>query len=552
MKRNNVAKKLGIASLCLAFLIPVFSGITTNDNKVALAEGVTSVAVQDFLTASAGATVEHVLETDVTNGIGVRISSDVGYSATFNTVFNGNSVFKFRFPETQVDSYYGDFKFHIADATDPNNCFDIVYYVQTTSQTGIYVQWKDEIRMPQTSNASSTQFVNSLSGVGNNDMFFSPGFLSVSKSTSGTQYGTLSLVWKSGVLSVQGRSVHTATAAKSSNNYMKAIARFDGTYDLTASKNGFTGGSAMGLPKLSFPNGYTVTVSSYVDAEEIPENNASDVVFSEVRTAATSNSTLSPTYFIASGTAYKNCTKTVSGGVLYDLDSASVTELSDNYVKAYGEIEANAGKTLIGWKDDTGLYSTATALASADISAYTPVYVGYGMMNGASVRIDTSAEPQSGLRFMTTFNVSDYASVKDYITSCGTLIAYNSALTQGIFDTVNYADEITAKTQVAQVENTKGVFTYIDQNNNSYKAYSMALVGITDYTQVYAARGYIVVTYADETTATFYTSYNETNNNRSIAEVAYKLQQSEEFSQYGEAQQGVVNDFAAAYVAPEA
>ena len=41
MKRNNVAKRFGITSLCLATAISAFSGIAALKNNVAVAEGET-------------------------------------------------------------------------------------------------------------------------------------------------------------------------------------------------------------------------------------------------------------------------------------------------------------------------------------------------------------------------------------------------------------------------------------------------------------------------------------------------------------------------------
>ena len=81
----------------------------------------------------------------------------------------------------------------------------------------------------------------------------------------------------------------------------------------------------------------------------------------------------------------------------------------------------------------------------------------------------------------------------------------------------------------------------------------MALVSIKEanYTKAYSARGYLVVKYANDTTQTVYTDYNVSENSRSVAEVAYKLKQSSEYTTYTSAQQKIVDTFANAYVVAE-
>ena len=553
MKTKNVVKRIGIASLCLATAISAFSGISSFNTGNASAES-TTVSATDLVTASAGATVEQkdftytTTSSTVNTKPGLYISSDVAYQATFNTVFNGSSVFRFRFPETYDSTlgYYGNFKFHIADATDPTNCFDIVYYVVATGETGVYVQWKDEIRTTKAGTVAGTSYTNTLSDVDTTN--YAPAFLT--KDTSyGDRLGVMSLAWSStGVLSVQQRNISSSTAAKKAAR-MKSIARFDGTYDDTASKNGFTGGSKMGLPKMSFPNGYTVTISSDFTKNGV-DDHGTDVVFYDVRTAATTCT------FVSSGYSYKDCE--FAGGQLYSLSDTTITDYTNNYTKAYSTLSAKPeGKVLLGWKDAQGaLYSTTNALKSSNISSYSPVYLGYDTMNGASVRVESAEGTKSGIRFMTLFDQTDYAAVSDYITSFGTLIGWSDTLTKGDFNVVNYDSVINAETgkTIAQVENTKGVFTYKDKSTGTrYTAYSMALVDIADYTREYSARGYLVVTYADETTQIIYTDFNAENNTRSVAQVAYNLktQDPDAYDAMTEARKAIVNTYAAAYVVPD-
>ncbi len=566
MKRKNVAKRIGIASLCLATAISAFSGIAsfTNDS-IAVAEG-TTLSVADLVTAT-GATVKQDLDTaSGTNAQGLRISSDVAYEATFNTIFNGNSVFKFRFPETYDSTlgYYGDFKFHIADATDPNNCFDIVYYAHKTNETGVYVQWGTEKRMTNSLVPNGAANYYTSTEKVESDVRFAPAFLSTTYNGS-TELGTLSLVWNnSGVLSVQARSLQSSTAAKSSNCYMKSVARFDGTYDSNASKNGYTGRSAMGLPKLSFPNGYTVTVSSDFTVDGV-DDHGTDVVFTQIKTAVplhTSSSSHTPCWFIPAGTGYKNLngsTTAYNNSTTYTLNSASTTEFTSQFVDAYAALKANMqkGDVLLGWKDAEGaLYPSSTVYEATDISGYTPVVLGFDTINGASVRIGV-AGGQSGIRFMALFDKAEYRAAKSYIQSFGSLIAYTDDLDQRDFTIANYQSEIDAQsTSIRQVANTKNTFNYDLATGmigaSGQPAYSMAVVDIEDYTQRYSARGYLEVKYADDTTQYIYTDYNEADNSRSVAEVAYKIKMNAaaEYENYEQAQKDVIDNYADAYVAP--
>ena len=538
MKRNNVAKKLGIASLCLATVISAFSGITSVANNVALADG-TTVAYKDFLdtetlsldddiTREAFTSVNADNKDKSTTYNSFTVRSDTAYEATFKTVFTGDATFNYGFAEKDsaaTDYSYGDFKFRITDVTDENNYFELVHFVRrqtssaSTNWTGFYLAYNDQYRTATTStSAAVSNWKNVYKTSTNTDkQQYLPNFLN--RGSYSTRRNSLQLTWTDeGVLQIH---TYAGSVQKAASNGNILLAQFDGTDTFEAG----TSHTSCGLPKLSFPNGYKVTISSSFTHTKTTDQ-ATDVYFTSI----------------------------VNNEVTYNFNTQETLK-KDSYMEAYDalfgtptEPEAQPGEVsqvLLGYQDAQGnLYPTES-------EGYTAVYLGFDTINGASVRIDTSVGGQSGIRFMTTFNVNDYASVKGYIQSCGTLIAYTNALTKDDFTIENYATEIAAGTQVAQVPNTKGVFTYIDQNNKSYTAYSMALVGITENTQEYSARGYIVVKYADGTTATVYTDYDADLNTRSIAEVAYKLQQSAEYQTYTAEQKAIVDGYADDYVVAE-
>lgn len=552
MKRNNVAKHIGIASLCLATAISAFSGISSFKNdSIVLAEEATTSVWGDFITTSEGATVS----TDDSNRL--NVSSATPYEATFNQIFYGNIELRFVFPEryeTALANVWGDFKFRITNAADDTNFFDIVYK-KVSNGTAMYVEWNGHTI--QCANAATTYDYASSDYIYDDEIdgraayVSSPSFMGVS-STRGTRTGRLTLKWGAAGNTDQ-LWVTTNGPQKSSDKYSVIVAKFDGSYDGSLDSKGFVEKSKWGLPKMTFPNGYKISFSSDTGAKD-----ATDVCFTSI---------------VNNGTTASKAV--VSGGKTTN----SFTESNfaeNNYTKAYDLMEANAGKALLGWKDAEGaLYPTKTALKSADIGAYTPVFLGFERIYGASVRIDT-VYGNSGLRFITGFTTTkeELQALIDagYVQSFGTLLAYTDSLTEGIFDVVNYADALAVETgkKVTQQESSKKMFAYTapvrdnagniltDDNGavitKDYTAYSVALVNPNiQYAQSFSARGYIEVAYADGTTAILYTAFNETNNSRSIEQTAYNLMTSgkAEYDTYNEVQQGIVKKYAAALLPAE-
>ena len=542
MRRKNLVKRFGIASLCLATAISAFSGIASFETDVAAAES-TTLQATELVTASEGATVT---QSTVDAPTGLLISSDAPYEATFNEVFYKNSYFAFRFPETYDSTigWYGDFKLRVSDVTDENNYFDLIWYVSrnssTTSKqwTGLIMQYKDQIRTCSTATTGTTWYNYKPTGIEETDTAksFLPHFQSRGSRT--TRFNKLTFTWNaSGVLTIKTHSASHSTAGKAA---MYTLAAFDGTYDATATKNGFVNKTSWGLPKLSFPNGYKVTVSSYMDTELAEGRSATDVLFHSF----SNNCTMSDAATVGSGTTHALTT---------------TTEFTNQYIDAYAALKANMqkGDVLLGWKDaENALYPSSTVYAATDISGYTPVVLGFDTINGASVRIDT-AGGKSGIRFMALFDKAEYRAAKAYIQSFGTLLSYTDDLDLRDFTIANYQTEIDAQsTSIRQVANTTNTFNYDLATGligaSGQPAYSIAVVDIEDYTKEYSVRGYIEVKYADETTQIIYTDYNEADNSRSIAEVAYKIKTNAaaEYENYEQAYKDVIDAYAEAYVAP--
>ena len=538
MKRNNVVKRFGIASLCLGVAVSAFSGITSFATEAAFAEG--TIGLSDLLHTQASVTQEtrdvHTKKTTVTSTKCLRVSSDESYSATFKTVFTGDTSFRFAFPETHTDAdengtpdaHYGAFKFRVTDATDDTEFFDIVYQ-KTSNGTTMYVEWNGHTLQTYAANAnaanyaSATYYYDSIQTAGSANV--APAFMGYDPSyTYGTREGKLSLLWTDDVLCVTTNS----TSKQDASDSMTAIvAKFDGTYDETATKNGFVSKTSWGLPKMTFENGYTISFSSdFTNANTT--DRGTDVSFSKITTGGT-------TYTFENETLTKDASMEAFDANFDTLSEADIPSLE-------------AGKVYLGWLNTTTneLVSPYTVMRKG---GYEACVLDYDTVNGASVRI----AGRSGIRFQTMFDAEQYTELKEagFIQSFGTLITYTDTLTSvgKDFTIESYQDEAS----FAKVENTKGVFDYTDKNDKVWKAYTLGVVDIEDYTKAYSARGYLVISYSNGVSHTVYTDYIEADNSRSIADVANRIKTTgvEEYNAMSDQQKAIIDNYAAAYVAPE-
>ncbi len=538
MKRNNVAKRFGIASLCLGVALSAFSGIAPQTNSVALADG--EVAVTDFVYTTAE-TVDSTSEKTLSDGTtsqGLRLTSDVAYEGTFKTVFTGDACLNFKFPETYNSTtaeYYGHFIVRVADADDDSNYFEIVYYSSATStkmNTSAVLKYGDQVRSSKY-NSATTWYNASASG--SVDQASCPYFLnksdSISNSANLPKLGYLEFLWEDDVLTVSRPGL---------NRSYLPLGAFDGT-------STFKSGTSWGLPKLEgFKDGYTISFSSNITK------------YLKGGKTITGSQTTTDT---GTDVFFTSITNKAFGDVLYDFSKetvavdAGMTKFNETF--ATEDPTTEAGEVFLGWKDAEGLHATPSSGAMAHNllrrSEYEEVTIAYDTIDGASVRIDTSGNT-SGIRFMTTFDKDEYAAVEQYITERGTLVAVTSALDGSKdFTIANYQDEINANGNVKKMVNSKGVFDYEAQDGTIYKAYSMAItfedVSTDYYTVKYSARGYLVVTYADGSTATIYTDYDADKNSRSIAQTAYNLTTvgKAEYDTYTTDQKTIVDTYAGYY-----
>ena len=170
------------------------------------------------------------------------------------------------------------------------------------------------------------------------------------------------------------------------------------------------------------------------------------------------------------------------------------------------------------------------------------------MINGAAVRMDAP----TGMRFQTYLDKAVYDTYLSETVTFGTLIAKADDIT--VDGAIDYSllttdASITKLNIVSTVQKTVGDHLYFNG--------VLAEIKESHYDWKFAARGYMTVTYADGTTATFYASV--TNNARSVSEVAaraladvssvltkrYATAVSGGYSAYSEAERTVLETFVA-------
>ena len=208
------------------------------------------------------------------------------------------------------------------------------------------------------------------------------------------------------------------------------------------------------------------------------------------------------------------------------------------------------------WVQDTFVRANATSsyirYSWSGIDVSNPVGVGkivdapitVNTTPGASIRIDTSEKATSGIRFVSSVDMTRYnALVAEGATiTTGTLIVPTENLTKKSI-TGSFTKE--ALTTAGLTENTHFYDIvnvgneWVSGNNGTWYA---TLYNIQDYTREFTAVGYVTVTIGDETT----TYYGIPSESRSIAQVAQTLMSGETEGEGGAwtaAQEAVLKSF---------
>ena len=195
---------------------------------------------------------------------------------------------------------------------------------------------------------------------------------------------------------------------------------------------------------------------------------------------------------------------------IFDTAGKVVIDTSAGFNEALPELN-RVGHLFLGYAIDGELYPAGTVYDKASGKDIKAVFVEFSMINGAAIRLNAP----TGMRFQTYL---DKATYNDYLAgnvSFGTLIVkadditVNGALDYSLLTT----DAALTKLNIlSTVQNTVGDYLYFNG--------VLATIKEHHYDWKFAARGYMTVTYADGTTATFYA--NVTDNARSVSEVAEK------------------------------
>lgn len=292
-KTNFLARliKYGVGLLSALALICGSAGAMLYKGSVKAEEG--KILTTDLIATNA--------ESEVATENGLVVNSTSAYQGEFKGVFQkGKNVsLKFAFDTATANPNFANengnsFIIRVADVTDARNFFDVVWTpsekkATTTNgerrRSAVYVKWGDEIRSAKHDNANRIYNVIDAS----NQRAYpyittdSEGYENESKGLKNAHPGKLTLSWNGDALSV------AVNAYTNTNEATRVRAVFDGTYDATATDNGFVCNSSApknnqwGLPYLDFSSGYTLSfMSAFKLSSGTVEYNSVGAVFKEL------------------------------------------------------------------------------------------------------------------------------------------------------------------------------------------------------------------------------------------------------------------------------
>lgn len=557
------------------------------------------VAPNDAISVTANQSFTDASSNVFATGLGIVPNAN-NYTAELAPTFTGDLTFQYLIPDTtgmvKADTYGGQSatgKFIISDAQDSSNYFTLDFFAGRSSNLSVGATYtKDGITYKRVNGYADTTVANYTYFRSTHDTWCS--YQPSGTKTTKSQPNTIKLFWVDDVLKV---------AVVSSSGKDSIQIAFDGTNGSTAS-DGMVGANC-GVPKINFPNGYKVSFAS-TSGLAICFTSIGDVNLaseSSVRgevTAAASDSYIVNGEEVANGgtvNTYVGEDVTVVGETNYALDGLATTatmvgagqpvvytgdfnkDVAGQYTLNVGDFAftvnvknaykvqysvngelgnaqildtenatitladapaAVEGKTFIGWSTAANvLYPAGVEYTVSGNVTITAVYMDMQMVAGASIR---KSNP-SGIRFSTKIAESDYN--ENYMTEMGTLIIPTDMLAGKAFtvEGLNGATHLNiVRTTWLSADSISGLKI---ANTDGYKLYAgvMTTVQQGNYTRDFSARGYVKVSYADETSVYFYTNYSETDNVRSVYEVATKSLDANEADTNGELSK-IVNNVA--------
>lgn len=192
------------------------------------------------------------------DGLFLVPDTDKPYNAEIGGVFENKFSVKFKL-KAQAGKYSRDdnaISFRFTDVTDPSVYFSVVYYLSEKSEStfGVAVVYND---------GKEILYRSALTGGGNTcDPAEATNFAPILRGSEPNGYGEATLTVE------KIRGVYKVFAeGKDGKAY--TVAAFDGSYDGERNNHGFTPSGKWGLPKLSFENGFKVSVCSYCDGDKL-------------------------------------------------------------------------------------------------------------------------------------------------------------------------------------------------------------------------------------------------------------------------------------------
>lgn len=332
-----------IAAMCFAFAVTGFAvrGYAAEE----------SVRTTDLVTVSENASTRVSTDTEndkIAKG-GLLIKSDTLYTGAINGKFEGDVTLGFGFRDDTGFIDGMDFFIDIKDAANPSNAFTIKYRTLNTwgntGYSGAFVLYGDQARSSQYWGYETTWYNQEMSAEG---PICSPMF----SGYQGNKFGYLKLVWSGDVLQVQ-------VSNHNSDTDIRTIAAFDGT-------ESFVAGTSWGLPKLSFPQGYTI---SFRTTDKAPDMYIFSVeAYEETVDFSTETQTTAPQFYTAWQT---------SDTVMIDVDKTPLTG-------AVGyAVSAPAATVTVGSGEPQAVYKVSVSgpagFEAADITSamsFTPTVAG--------------------------------------------------------------------------------------------------------------------------------------------------------------------------------
>jgi len=204
--------------------------------------------------------------------------------------------------------------------------------------------------------------------------------------------------------------------------------------------------------------------------------------------------------------------------------TVTLKDMEDNTLKTFTNVGAvklpnSTLADFVGWYNETDgkLYKPGDILPVERDMSFVELASGIALEDGAAVRLKNDTLGIGGLRFEAVISKTIFDLLGDNIVFTGALIP-----------TDLLTGELTLET--AHVGTTELVNK--EEVDDTYHAYiTLTAIKLENFEREYSARAFVTVTYADGTTATIASAYNESKNVRSVYSVATKAYNS---GNYGE------------------